>query len=216
MNDPLECLAGFPSYPNKRDIEVYLIELEKWNPKDARILRNAHEKGNDVFFERLRDQYIRKFAFCALSERYDDPLMWSHYANQHRGCVIGIDFKGNLGGHLVKVRYSDVVEPIPVESVLRAAYLAEGKSDEFAAENQKIMENLSIKASCWSYEQEWRIWRNAPGYYKYEPEDIVDVFLGVRCPPEMQMAVAKLLDKLPEEFRFKQMELKYDPLRLEF
>lgn len=51
-------------------------------------------------------------------------------------------------------------------------------------------------------------------YFAYKPEDVVDVYFGVRCPKELSYAVMKLIDNLPADFS-KMMELKYDPLRLE-
>jgi hypothetical protein len=214
MNDPLECLAGFPVNISDEDIQGFLKRLSSLDPGRARRLDQAYRNGNRMFFESLRDNLIKHYAFCSLSERPDDLLMWSHYADQHRGLVIGIDFSDDINGHLIKVQYADSAVAIPIDDSLT---VFDPSLDETAGKLAvcNMLRNITTKASCWQYEGEWRIWRKSPQYYKYTSASVASVFIGVRCPPEICSAMTKLLDYLPDDFIYRQMELKYDPIRLE-
>lgn len=162
MNDPLECLLGYPDDTGKQEIEAFLSALDTINPSLFRSLRRAYDQGTTTFFEAARDHLIRKFAFCSLSERSDNLLMWSHYANQHRGCVIGLRFPDDLSGHLLPVQYADTAEPLPWGALLTVLDKANDNTTAGHAVISRILRNLSRKAVCWDYELEWRIWRNGP------------------------------------------------------
>lgn len=194
MNDPLECLAGSPI---DFDANNTNHDPQAWGP----------------LIGRMRQEFIERFCFCSLAEVPDHPLMWSHYANGHRGCAIGIEFDGDLNGHLHPVTYSDKQVYFPLGAV--SALLASRDAEDGDCV-RKILKSLSVKAKYWSYEQEWRIWRRSPGYHKYDIANVRGIYFGDRCPPELQMIVLKLLDDFPENFVYKQLELKFDPIRLEY
>lgn len=81
----------------------------------------------------------RHWAVACFSERYDDLLMWSHYAKGHRGMVIGIESEGFIPSeHLIQVRYT--FKP--------AAWFFEDKKSA-----TKVPQT---KWRGWRYEMEWR------------------------------------------------------------
>lgn len=73
---------------------------------------------------------------CSLSKVYDDNLMWSHYADGHRGCCIELSVVTNEKWQRLSVNYSD--RPLAIN------------------ENTTIEEVLSHKLSPWDYEKEVR------------------------------------------------------------
>ena len=93
------------------------------------------------------------------------------------------------------------------------ADLMGGDDSEIAV--AQALAQLSVKGPMWSYEREWRIWRNKPCYFSYEFGQVKDVYFGVNCPLEIKTAVAKTLDGLGDDFMFREMEVRYSPLRLE-
>jgi len=59
--------------------------------------------------------------------------------------------------------------------------------------------DLSIKLSDWSYEKEWQISRNKPGYYHNKPEQVKEVYFGYRCSLDVKGIVIKLPRYLPKD-----------------
>lgn len=165
--------------------------------------------------QRLRDKLISRYAFCSLSEKPDDLLMWSHYADAHTGFVLGLEIPEDVDGHLLKVNYVENVAPIPIEALAILGNENRDKTPESKQALHDVLCNLSRKASCWKYEHEWRIWRKDARYYSYTTEQINDVYFGVRCNEETKLMVMKLFDGLDNDYLFKTMELKYNPIRLE-
>ena len=56
---------------------------------------------DDAFHDELKE-HIGKIKICSLSENSDSPLMWAHYANGNRGCVIGLELPVNAKPQAVK------------------------------------------------------------------------------------------------------------------
>jgi hypothetical protein len=80
------------------------------------------EKWENTYLDSLRKRAFTQIGILCLTERLDDILMWSHYAENHTGFVIGFDtektafFKhksdepGEIG-ELRKVNYSKKGQP---------------------------------------------------------------------------------------------------------
>ncbi len=115
-------------------------------------------------------------AVLCLSESFDNILMWSHYADNHQGFVIGFDvshpfFEFNESTGTRKVQYCDI----------RPEGLAENVIDE-----------IYYKYSIWSYEKEWRLSKplhkrddvkpDNVYLYRLPPESINCVYLGINMP----------------------------------
>jgi len=145
LNDPFE------SYP-----------CDEWIPKAESMgiaLDKVKDKyGHDAFY--YANTHLGVISF---SKTYDKVLMWSHYANDHKGMVIGFDMnhkyftnKGeyftNKGYRLKKVLYR---KKIPLKKIF-----ADGKW------NEKFFE---YKSNKWKREKEYRILktRSDRKYWKY-------------------------------------------------
>jgi hypothetical protein len=75
--------------------------------------------------------------YC-LSARFDSTLMWSHYANNHRGVCLEFRCDNEVFGPAMKVNYAD---DYPVF--------------DFTSDDPLVL--LITKASAWSYEEEYRV-----------------------------------------------------------
>ena len=90
---------------------------------------------------------------ACLSENYDSVLMWSHYANNHKGMCIEynlVDFNRVLGFTPIPVIYS---KERNVLRKLRVNSLDQDIMDFF-------IKSLVCKEDSWKYENEWRIVRD--------------------------------------------------------
>jgi hypothetical protein len=117
--------------------------------------------------ERLRQQMG---IFCMTSER-DNILMWSHYADTHKGFCLGFKTDNPFFGRALRVNYSrdcpylNVIEPPDID---------------------KVGEALLTKARDWEYEREWRIvdHGHGPGIQMYPHDALCKVILGCRIDAE--------------------------------
>lgn len=153
LNDPNECA-----------IQAGAVESceESGNSELAQVLTNIHPQTpvhkNDVADARndFGSLFIRKLVQNQLSNRFGiisfatDPqhhLMWSHYASNYTGFVIGYDFL-----QLLKLsKKSSAVRPIRYNQEISRFY---GYS---TINEENLFALLSIKSKDWKYEQEWRL-----------------------------------------------------------
>lgn len=133
--------------------------------------------------------HVQNTAWVAcFSEDVNSNLMWSHYADYHKGFVLEYDFssckvnKAQLE-NLFPVLYSE--EPYNAKDVISWFVLRDnGTIIPFPDVNYWVKACL-FKATEWAYEKEWRILKqreeNAPLYESFEliPSAI---FYGCRMP----------------------------------
>ena len=131
-------------------------------------------KLNDPFDCRLISEYINnpsmQIAFSkigipkvmSLSISNDNPLLWSHYADEHRGICIGYKFnlstliKNRIISNIVK--YSDRRKPLNVELLenLNSAVIAENKQIPLLPKKH-LLNSMILKSDEWEYEKEFRL-----------------------------------------------------------
>lgn len=211
MNDPFECLANAEINFTKE--EIGKIRKYAQASKDERVksLGTLDDSGLILMFNSFRKKLIEEFAFSSLSERFDDILMWSHYASSHSGFVFGFEFKNFKDHSLQKVRYVNSIEGFDPISHLK---IIEG--DYSHPNMDQLIKDLSQKAQCWNYEKEWRIWMKEPTYYHFEPDELKEIYFGVNCDIETKSIILQLTSYLPNEFNFFQMEFGDNPIRLKY
>ena len=151
--------------------------------------------GDKDAFESFRNsllELIQNMGICAFSALPGHMLMWSHYANHHRGFCVEYDCqKGTKLRELAhEVKYEDSMPSL--------------SAADFAQSNkEKALDALWLtKAKCWSYEQEWRVMM-PEGDKAYEaPSSVVSVIFGARMPESERIMVAQALRHQPEiEFK---------------
>lgn len=119
-------------------------------------------------------------SFSLLEGSFDEPLLWSHYANEHKGVCLLYRFpeqflndpKKIIG--VDKVRYgknilTDWLATAPIQS-----------SDEFVIELTKMY--LTAKNKPWEYEKETRIIRPTHGLLDMPRGFLEQVCFGLRTP----------------------------------
>ena len=123
-----------------------LIDKKDWSGKplsDEEIQAQIDKVAADAF------DWVINAGVYSMTSKKDDLLMWGHYADSHRGFVIGFDtasLKLNQYLSLVKVKYVDEY-PIFDDSQLDIT--------------NSIHEHMGIvagrKGKQWENEQEWRL-----------------------------------------------------------
>ena len=131
----------------------------------------------------LLDQY-KDYGVLSLAEHWSCPLMWSHYADQHKGVCIEYDFADSGFSSLRPVEYTD-------ERSLKASQLL-SISDPMGEHNLVKQKLFYTKAPQWAYEREWRDVRKAHGTVRSFAK-VTAVYFGMRCDTAALAALAQLL-----------------------
>lgn len=136
--------------------------------------------------QRVIAQFERTAIFCITRNR-DNLLMWAHYAQQHRGVVLGFrpDIERDSFLAIAKpVHYTDTRPTFykPLDEMI-------AKNLPFTEKMQADFRNALIysKSSHWSYEEELRI--DIPNgvpveqeatFLNFYPTELVELYLGCR------------------------------------
>ena len=120
-----------------------------------------------------------------MSAKRDNLLMWSHYADYHRGLCI--EFK-TTGGKLFgcDLQHIDYVVNYPKLSVY----------DE--PDFEFVEKCVRTKSADWKYEEEWRIIydkRTGSQFFLSENEELSGVILGARISKRNRELVHKCLSE---------------------
>jgi len=198
FNDPFDC--GFhilcTGEHNQQVLEasVFRIVRDKhpeWSLQDhfdaakqvaEAMLESRLDDTTQVFQDKLIGDTNSRVGILALTERSDDILMWSHYADCHKG--ICLEFQTDLEvGYFVDakpVAYSDEYPRLDLLKIV--------KEESFRSSAPWML----TKANHWAYEKEWRIldFENGPGSQSFPARCLSGVILGCRIP---DMGRAKVL-----------------------
>ncbi|MGP8219620.1 MAG: DUF2971 domain-containing protein [Limisphaerales bacterium] len=166
--------------------------------------------GSDFHGEESRNyqkEIGKIIGVVALAENPLDRVMWSHYAESHRGFVaeyahgeesLEDGFRQRAGpfGPAAKVQYLKPHEQPP----------------ECKRDNSNIAKVLWTKHSKWDYEQEWRVVQSrdkaTPGLasdgtprslLKFGPNDLMRVIFGLHICPTVEAKLRQMLSH--SEFR---------------
>ena len=117
--------------------------------KDAFI--DALVSWVETNFKMILDQHLHAiknmYNVCCFSSELDEDLMWSHYADSHRGYCIQYDFKSlGLLDDRVQLLFPVIYQDSPSVEI----------EDLDAVDGSLVMYALTLKNTKWSYEKEWR------------------------------------------------------------
>ena len=172
--------------------------FDKWLVDNRTAIVDAMENHARNYrpeeFAALAGKYFGVTCFAKIS---NDLLMWAHYADSHKGMVIGFD-EAAFGKHLRPVTYSPT----------RPEYHELWPSDR----SERYMEIMSVKSDHWAYEQEVRLiiaWaaceKDGEHFYRIEPNDVQDVILGCRTTPALESDARTVLARDYPHVRLRQM-----------
>ena len=181
LNDPFDCKIKFtPPEINSGVFSKYL----KQKGRSTGNRQNDYEiflKGLQTF----EDKDINKLGVFSMSQINDNILMWSHYANQHKGFCIGfVRNNDNLLGDIEKTQ--------PVE--YDCNYPEVDPLDENGNHGLSIFTKmLFTKAKNWEYEKEWRLVYAEGDKEEPLPAAISSIIFGLRMPEEHRVTIRNIL-----------------------
>jgi hypothetical protein len=188
FNDPFDCLPPvvFGDGPARR--RQYAREMIgrqlRGQPRFRRRLeRRRIENLDSRAVVEMAEKRFSEIAITCFSTLNDDLLMWSHYADNHRGVCLAFDqVYGDPPFLAFPVEYSD---NRPVADVTK---MVDG-------ENTFLRAAILSKAKCWEYESEYRMFdlNQGSGYRTFPKEALTGVILGARIDAENKAFVLDLI-----------------------
>jgi hypothetical protein len=136
-----------------------------------RVLRSAFPKGMNTLFggymtgEQMAGEADAAWGLsvvASFTRTYDNGLMWSHYADSHRGAVIEINAdlaRLTSRGLLIPIQFGSVVytKRPNRETYENSRRIAEIDDGRFDIENYELLQRLFLsKPMSWAYEEEIR------------------------------------------------------------
>ncbi|GAM75657.1 hypothetical protein JCM19241_3569 [Vibrio ishigakensis] len=171
-----------------------LSAIESVIPLSEQNIENVFRQST----ERNNDGSLR--CFC-LTENEMNTLMWAHYGDSSRGCMLGFRHIEELSTPFAaaeKVRYSD---DVPVIGSAVDFYLYGPTRDQNRETRLAI---YHTKTKDWEYEKEWRvIYKNKAKTdkkytdYKFYPSELESITFGLKIDAEKK---AKILDLIASNY----------------
>jgi hypothetical protein len=200
FNDPFDCVAHehmFETY-NPESLEM-LARLYSTIPEENITRENTkklfeaaqqHPEIKKIIIERKQanKDFLMKNGILCLSACNNSILMWSHYANYHKGFCIG--FKNNIGlpQHLIKqVSYAKTINNDFV-----SFFLFSQTATKEEAHDNLLKTFIFTKYIDWQYEQEWRM-IGEQGLAIYPPDCIDHIIFGLKMPIEERNTIRYIL-----------------------
>jgi hypothetical protein len=207
------------SPPEKRSqFEAFLADLniDALYP-DNKQMRETLEWDRKQVTSLFRDTAI----FCATRDQ-SNLLMWAHYAEKHRGIVLG--FRPDLA----RDSYLRLLEPVQYTNQRPSFYgsiaATRGSAEMDEEAVSAIVHRLVYsKSTHWSYEAEERIYIPrgvAPGepasYLSFYPEELVELYLGCRAEDDFKVEICATARTLNSQVAIYQTTLAKGSYALEF
>lgn len=159
---------------------------------EAKTLDSDVTKLDSLFAEIINKMY-RVGCLCT---DYKNSLMWSHYANSHKGFCIEYDFLASTDWWenylLLPVIYSKKRVKFPWNIV----FVDEKKNEQIIKEaTRTFFSSLLTKDEIWNYENEWRI------IVPFEKENIKMppiscIYVGALCSEENVICLKNIAQEL--------------------
>lgn len=191
LNDPFECRFVLNPTPDEQEE----AEADDYNAEWAQV-------------EVWLSNRIGQLGMLCLSRTPDNLLMWSHYAANHKGLVIGFQEQHEFFNHETyyiepTYRIKRVIKLPGFGTLCDVAYTQERTAIDFGGNIP--FEFFFKKSLDWSYEQEVRIFRSLqegeeiPGMgiylFKLPPDLIRKVIIGAQASPKLEKQILDAIHK---------------------
>jgi hypothetical protein len=192
LNDPFDCNV---------DIARALDHaISSGSCRAPEVLKNFRDNETEV--ERFREN-VAKLGVGSFSLTNSETLLWSHYANDHKGVVLRYDFPEVFLNDEDSILGVSAVsyEPNSISDwLIQNAHLYDEDNRTFIIELLKKM--LMSKAPAWSYEQEARIVRPVSGVFEVPRNTLTHVLFGLQTSERDEQLVRHVIQKYYEGVRF--------------
>ncbi len=223
FNDPFDSqIPTRHNLCNEKELDKYLENLldKRGIDGDDKInkLKIAKDrlKNNPEAIQTTIDNHIEsKVGILALTENFENLLLWAHYANKHTGFCIELDaqllnkliigeFQNNRElAFIFKVKYQN---KFPIINPCKHSF------------EQRTQLQFLIKSKDWRYEQEWRILllNGSRQNRELPPEVFRKIYFGLKTDSNDIEISKELLGQYNSKIELYQAVKKKDTFSLEF
>jgi len=182
FNDPFECII---------DLDYIFSKVKIFDENDKKIAKTLINKS------------LNNTGICSFSRTRKNQLMWSHYADEHRGFCIGFDSYGlatqEIGAlsqpvdYSINLPYEDIIESLQSNGSVNKE---QAMSDLFSC---CLLPIIGTKYSNWKYEKEIRLVKTKYGASSFKPSAVRSIAFGLRMEERDRNTLKQLLSS--EEWR---------------
>ncbi len=176
FNDPVDCKINILSA-----VKAAIKLAEHEEPATKNKLEEI-EKLTNLFSDIEED--VKHAGVYSLSKEENNVLMWSHYADKHKGFSVGFSLSNNF------IKFNERDE------IIGTADVSYSEDNPFIKYFLSITKNtklpswdefwpcifsmaLTSKSKEWTYENEVRIIRGNPGVVNFSPSELIEVIFGL-------------------------------------
>lgn len=193
FNDPFDCRPVFEFVGSNSELIKYLEHAAKkheptLNRQQRRDAARSFRGSPDL--DPRRDENLKSFklqyrqtvtsriGILCLSSAPDDILLWSHYADSHKGVCLKFATTNTVFG---------TSQPVVYKTSRPSVNPLRHKPD------QMLDHVFLTKSEHWKYEKEWRLisYEKGAGIYSVPDEALVEVILGAQCSEDDRTQVVE-------------------------
>lgn len=163
-----------------------IAQIDQLNDPFELWCANQRDRPLRAPMRRWKDVMAKHYGLLCFCAGWHNPLLWSHYADRHRGICLGFDVADDFAD---SVRYVKSRTPLSLP---------------LSRESMKQL--LFTKFSGWSYEEEWRVWARLEerdhhsNHYFYDFEEqmtLREVIAGPLCA-ETKAIISEAAARYPD------------------
>lgn len=170
FNDPFDCRNPITFDGTKKEqlkyVEGFLGNMNR--SKRKAIAKNLIKEENlNKLGRDTQEKILNDISVLCLSSKYDDILMFSHYADKHKGFCLQFECRKDANFKTAK-------------KVCYSRSNSYPELNRFKSSNDKLLKgSLLVKSKQWQYENEYRvIIAEAEGLKQFEGECLTGVIFG--------------------------------------
>ena len=166
---------NFPEFSQEQVTNLVEKKIREGAHRDLRFL--------DQIDDDAQRERINKTGILCLTASPTNILMWSHYADSHKGCCLEFSTGTRIFEHAQDIKY------FPEYPNLR--YI-----DYYGDSSVHAELKWFTKSELWQYEDEWRVINpNGPGLCKFDEKSLTGIVFGYWMTAENKALLTKLVQE---------------------
>ena len=181
FNDPFDCGIKFNTVIYDKSLKKYIIRQKKKIHHYPTYKQSFIKKLKEI-----EDEQDSKMGVFSMSSIEYNSLMWSHYANEHRGfCIEFVRKSDNNLGNFEMTKPVEYKRNFPKKVNILDS---EGCINKFAHQRKYF-----VKDEDWEYEKEWRFTSLEGNKEEDLPSEISSIIFGLKMPRRHRVTIRNIL-----------------------
>jgi hypothetical protein len=188
LNDPFDCQIDI-----EKSLGNAIRRVDGVGKKNLELLK----ENFGSFFSKVQTD-LKTYGVWSCSLELENPLMWAHYGDEHRGICLLYELPEKFKDH----KLGEIIGSSPIDyekNPIVELFIEKSESlnnQEFGAfSTDLIVKLLTSKDECWSYEKEARVISRASGTKKIGKTALKQVCFGLRTPQSDKDLVKEILSR---------------------